>query len=77
MSIIKTVFVAASLVLAAASANAAGRMDLESGFHGNTQTYQSVNINAAARGAFAQAGTTRRSARMNPLNDMFHGLAVR
>ena len=36
MKIIKTVIIAASLVAPVASANAATRAELESGYHGNT-----------------------------------------
>ena len=36
MSIIKTVIVAASVFAAVATANAATRAELESGYHGNT-----------------------------------------
>ena len=77
MSIIKTALVAASLVFAIAAANAQGREDLNSGFHGNTTFTSTTAASLDARSAIAQAGTARRPAKMNPLNDMFHGLAVR
>lgn len=77
MSIIKTALVAASLVFAVTAANAQGREDLNSGFHGNTTFTTATAASHDARGAFAQAGTVRRPSKMNPLNDMFHGLAVR
>lgn len=89
MSIIKTVLVAASLVVAATAANAADRGGLESGFHGNSAgTYIGGPKSAfvpSARGSFAHATTVRPRAtegriqmvRMNPLQDMFHGLMVR
>ena len=77
MSIIKTALVAASLVFAVTAANAQGREDLNSGFHGNTTFTSTTAASQDARGAFAQAGTARRPSKMNPLNDMFHGLAVR
>ena len=89
MSIIKTALVAASLVAAAAAANAQGREDLNSGFHGNTpavQSYpvQSFNgparavISQDARGAYARAGAARARPQAewydaNPLFDSFHG----
>ncbi len=37
MSIVKSVFVAVALVVAASAANAASFEDLLSGYHGNTQ----------------------------------------
>lgn len=77
MSIIKTALVAASLVFAVTAAHAQGREDLNSGFHGNTTFTSTTTASQDARGAFAQGGTVRRPSRMNPLNDMFHGLAVR
>lgn len=77
MSIVKTVLVAASLVFAITAANAQGREDLNSGFHGNTTFTATTAVSQDARGAFAQDGTVRRPSKMNPLNDMFHGLAVR
>ena len=78
MSIVKTALVAASLVFAVTAANAQGREDLNSGFHGNTPVAAASVISQDAHGAFAQAGTARpRASKMNPLNDMFHGLAVR
>ncbi|ARP97756.1 hypothetical protein [Pseudorhodoplanes sinuspersici] len=77
MSIVKTALVAASLVFAITAANAQGREDLNSGFHGNTTFTTNTTASQNARGAFAQAGTVYRLSRMNPLNDMFHGLAVR
>lgn len=78
MSIVKTALVAASFVFAVTAANAQGREDLNSGFHGNTTFSATTAVSQDARGAFAQASTVRpRASKMNPLNDMFHGLAVR
>ena len=46
MSIIKTTLVAASLVVIAAAANAQGREDLETGFHGNTPVVRTAPVAA-------------------------------
>ncbi len=65
MSIIKTALVAASFVVVAAAANAQGREDLNSGFHGNTpavQSYQAAPyaVHARdARGSYAQVHNHR------------------
>jgi hypothetical protein len=87
MSIIKTALVAASfVVVAAAAANAQGREDLNSRFHGEAAVEQSYNIapRAAytqnARGAYAQAHANHvrpqaqvQQQEANPLFDDFHG----
>lgn len=78
MSIIKTTLVAVSLAFAVTAANAQGREDLNSGFHGNATFTSTTAVSQDGHGAFAQAGAVRlRTSKMNPLNDMFHGLAVR
>lgn len=76
MSIIKTALVAVSFIVVAATANAQGREDLETGIHGNTVAQNSSGpaISGEARGAFARSGAVRiRMQDANPLFDNFHG----
>ncbi len=62
MTIIKTALVAASLAaVAAVTANAQSREDLNSGYHGNSPVYSSPygprdEIDQTARDAYGQAG---------------------
>lgn len=84
MKTIITALVAATFVAGAATANAQGREDLATGYHGNTpvQSYSAApraEFSQDARGAFAQAGTQpvrqqQFDARYaNPLFDDIHG----
>ncbi|ARP97755.1 hypothetical protein [Pseudorhodoplanes sinuspersici] len=75
MSIIRTVIIAASFVAVAATANAQGREELNSGIHGNSPVVYGSAISAEARGAFARAGGAAgtRMHDANPLVDNFHG----
>ena len=59
MSIIKTALVATAFVAVAAAANAQGREELNSGYHGNTPVWSAPygprdEIPQSARGAFGQ-----------------------
>jgi hypothetical protein len=67
MSTFKTLLLAASLAVVAASANAASREELETGYHGNTPYVtpyaRQLAIDPAARGAYAaQPGSVGRGA---------------
>ncbi len=78
MKIIRTVLIAASFVVVAATANAQVREDIGSSLHGDTPAWinSGPSMSGEARGAYGKAGVVRGRAQMhdpNPLFDNFHG----
>lgn len=84
MKAIKTVLVAASFVVVAAAANAAGNEDLLSGYHGNTPSFRTYNaapyaaIPQDARGALARSHPAHVRSHVQrhedtPLTDQIYG----
>lgn len=78
MTIIRTVLIAASFVVVAATANAQVREDIGGSLHGNTPAWinSGPSISGEARGAYGKASVVRGRLQMHdsgPSLDSLHG----